>query len=55
MSKEKKCKLCENEIVEEYGKLAGTVVKKKVDDKNELVYVCSTCQKQKDWIEKAKE
>lgn len=51
----KKCVVCNNAIEEEYGKLQGTMLKVKNETgKNELIYVCSECQKQKDWIEKAK-
>ncbi len=43
----KKCKECGEKIEEdELGKLKGTVVKVKKGDKNELEYVCSSCQKQ---------
>jgi len=51
----KKCANCKENIEEEYGKLQGTVIKvKDENNKNQLIYVCSICQKQKDWIEKAK-
>jgi len=50
----KKCVLCNKDIEEENGKLKGTVIKVKEDNKNEFFYVCSNCQKEKDWIEKAK-
>ena len=51
----KKCVLCSKSIEEEYGKLLGTMLKVK-DEKgrNQLTYVCSDCQKEKDWIERAK-
>jgi len=50
-----KCVICNNEIEEENSKLQGTVLKvKNENNKNELIYVCSDCQKQEDWIEKAK-
>jgi len=51
----KKCAICDNKIDEEYNKLKGTLVKvKDENNKNQLIYVCSSCQKQQDWIEKAK-
>lgn len=51
----KKCVLCYNGITEEYGKLDGTIVKAKGEDnKNQFIYVCSNCQKEKEWLEKAK-
>lgn len=51
----KKCIICKENIKEEYGKLKGTILKvKDENNKNNLVYACSECQKQKDWIEKAK-
>ena len=51
----KKCVLCSEKIQEEYGKLKGTLLKaKNENNKNEFIYVCSECQKQKEWIEKAK-
>jgi len=50
----KKCVSCKNEIEEEFGKLQGTMLKLKEDNKNQLIFVCSTCQQQEGWIEKAK-
>jgi hypothetical protein len=50
----KKCIICEQEIFEEYGKLKGTLIKLVENKKTDLVYVCSNCQKDKKWIEKAK-
>jgi len=49
-----KCILCNEKIEEEFGKLQGTLVKVKENNKNSFIYVCSNCQKQEDWIEKAK-
>lgn len=49
-----KCINCKAEIEEEYGKLKGTMLKILEDNKNRFVYVCGNCQKEKDWIEKAK-
>ena len=45
-----KCVLCAKEIEEEYGKLKGTILKVLEENKNKFIYVCSDCQKQKDWI-----
>lgn len=50
----KKCINCKNEIEEEFGKLQGTMLKVKENDKNFLIYVCSACQMEENWIEKAK-
>lgn len=50
----KKCIVCSKEIEEEYGKLKGTALRIKENNKNNLIYVCSECQKQENWIEKAK-
>ncbi len=51
----KKCAICNQDLEEEFGKLDGTIIKvKDENNKNQLIYVCSNCQKQKDWIEKAK-
>lgn len=51
----KKCVLCNNRIAEEHGKLEGTIVKVRDEsNKNQFIYVCSDCQKEKGWIEKAK-
>jgi len=51
---QKKCALCNKKIEEEYNKLKGTILKVKENNKNHQIYVCSQCQNQKDWIEKAK-
>jgi len=51
----KKCSICNENLEEEFGKLGGTIIKvKDENNKNQLVYVCSNCQKQEGWIEKAK-
>ena len=47
------CAICDKEIKEEGGKLQGTMIKVKEDNKNNLIYVCSDCQKEKDYLEKA--
>jgi len=49
----KRCVICNKKIEEDYGKLRGTMLKVK-NKKNHLIYVCYDCQKQDDWIEKAK-
>jgi len=50
-----KCVICNEKIQEEFGKLKGTVLRVKNEKGvNELIYVCSGCQKEKDWVEKAK-
>ena len=51
----KKCAICNNKIEEEYNKLKGTILKaKNITGRNELIYVCSECQKKENWIETAK-
>lgn len=50
----KKCAVCDSSIEEEFGKLKGTIVKVKEDNKNQHIFVCSDCQKKEGWIEKAK-
>jgi hypothetical protein len=51
----KKCAICSEQIVEEYGKLKGTVVRKLDENKKtELIYVCSNCQKDKEFLTKVK-
>jgi len=49
-----KCCICGEKIKEQDGKLSGTSLKVKENNKNRLIYVCSSCQKEKNWIEKAK-
>ena len=50
----KKCAICNEKIEEEHEKLKGTILKVKgVDKKNEFIYVCSVCQKTKDWKDNA--
>lgn len=51
----KKCVICSEKVEEEYEKLLGTLLKvKNENNKNDFIYVCSGCQKESDWIEKAK-
>ena len=50
----KKCIICSAEIEEIYGKIKGTMLKLLDAGKNSLIYVCSECQKDSGWIEKAK-
>ena len=50
---EKTCTIC-NKNIEEYGeKLQGTMIKVKENSKNNLIYVCSECEKDKDYLERA--
>lgn len=50
-----KCVVCNSKIKEEFGKLKGTIIKAKNEKGvNEMIYVCSSCQKDEKWIEKAK-
>jgi uncharacterized protein YlaI len=50
-----KCVLCDEKIEGDFGKLRGTIIKvRNENNKNELIYVCSECQKQKGWINDAK-
>ncbi len=50
-----KCVLCNSKIKEVNNKLKGTIIKvKDLKSKNQLIYVCSDCQKVENWIEKAK-
>ena len=47
--------ICEELIDEEYGKLDGTILKVKDENNNSsFIHVCSDCQKNDKWIEKAK-
>ena len=50
----KKCVVCGGSIEEEFGKLQGTIIKVIENSRNKFIHVCSMCQKEKDWIEKAK-
>ena len=51
---QKKCAICEIEIIEESGKLKGTIIKVRNEKgKNQEVYVCSECMKTPDYIEVA--
>jgi len=50
----KKCAVCNKGIEERFGKLKGASIKVLEDNKNRFIYVCCECQKQEDWIEKAK-
>lgn len=49
-----KCVICDKNIEEEFGKLQGTILKVKENNKNKFIYVCSRCQKEENWIEKLK-
>ena len=48
-----KCCICNEKIKEQDGKLKGTILKVKENNKNIFIHVCSECQKKKDWIEEA--
>ncbi|MFA5856093.1 MAG: hypothetical protein WC867_01945 [Candidatus Pacearchaeota archaeon] len=51
----KKCEICKQEIDEDYGKLKGTIVRTLNEKKiREFKFVCSICQKEDGWLEKAK-
>jgi len=42
-----RCESCGEKIeIDELGKFLGTIVKRKKNDKNEKVYICSSCQKE---------
>ena len=50
----KKCEICKGDVIEDFGKLKGTMLKMVEDKKARWVYVCSECQKDSKWLEKAK-
>ena len=51
---DKTCAVCETRIDEKSGKLDGTMIRVKNEKgKNQLIYVCSKCEKDKDYIERA--
>lgn len=53
-SAEKRCAVCNEEVKEIDGKLQGTLINVKDElGKRQLVYVCSECEKDKDYIERA--
>ena len=50
----KKCASCDGKIYEDSGKLKGAIIKVKDESgKKTFVYVCSDCEKDKEWIERA--
>ena len=50
----KTCAICNKNIKEENGKLQGTLINVRDEKgKKQFVYVCSECEKDKDYIEKA--
>jgi len=50
----KRCAVCNKNIEEEDGKLQGTLINVKDEkSKRQFVYVCSECEKKKDYIERA--
>ena len=49
-----KCVLCEEGIDENYGKLKGTTIRSKNEvGVNELIHVCTGCQKLDGWYDEA--
>jgi len=51
----KNCAICRENIKEDNGKLKGTIVRvKDEENKSQFIHVCSGCQKQNKWIERAK-
>ena len=50
----KACSICGEGVEEECGKLSGTMLKVREENRNVLIYVCSGCQKKENWIELAK-
>lgn len=50
----KRCAVCNEELKGEDGKLQGTLINVKDEKgKKQFVYVCSECEKDKDYIERA--
>jgi len=50
----KKCACCSKEIEENYGKLKGSLIRVRDEEgKKSFIYVCSDCEKDEDWIERA--
>jgi DNA-directed RNA polymerase subunit RPC12/RpoP len=50
----KRCAICNKNIKEENGKLQGTLIRVRDETgKRKFVYVCSECEKTKDYIERA--
>jgi len=50
----KRCAVCKKNIKEEDGKLQGTLINVRDEKgKRQFVYVCSECEKKKDYIERA--
>jgi len=48
------CAICNKNIKEENGKLQGTLIKVRDEKgKKQFIYVCSKCEKDKDYIERA--
>lgn len=51
----KRCAICNKAISEEFGKLRGTMLKVLgLNKKAEFIFVCSSCQNQDKWDERAK-
>ena len=50
----KRCASCSKKMDEDSGKLKGALIKiKDAEGKKGFVYVCSDCEKEKNWIERA--
>lgn len=49
-----RCAVCQDVIEEEFGKLKGTLLRLVDDKRARFVRVCSSCQKDAKWQEKAK-
>jgi hypothetical protein len=51
----KNCIICNETIEEDFGKLKGTILRVRDEtNQSQFLHVCSGCQKQDNWIEKAK-
>ena len=48
------CVFCDEKIIEECGKLKGTIINtKNIEGKKEFISVCKFCQKKENWYEEA--
>jgi len=51
---EKRCACCNKDIKEADGKLQGTLINVRDESgRRQFIYVCSECEKDKDYIERA--
>ena len=49
---DKECVICKNKIIAEFGKLQGTIIKVRDENKKpQEISVCNECMRQPDWIE----